>query len=165
MYKKLVPTIQKAGYITFLSILIYTPFILGSGKVTFDVPTDHEKFPLIDSLYNSIITLDNTVKKLERQIVKNKEVLATRKFAVKEEYFDILLKKKIVSKKRIIILCERMKACYHAQMIYFQELLPLQKDNLRAKCFALFRQARDNYAAAQNAILKYSPEYIDLSNE
>ena len=165
MNKNLVLSIKNAGKVIFLYIVVFAPLIFGSGKVSFDVPTDHEKFPLIDSLYNSITRLDETVKKMERQIVKNKSVLAARKFAAKEKYFDFLLEEKAVNSKRIIKLCELMKELYQVQMTYFQEMLPLQKDNLRSKCFALFRHARDNYAAAQNAIFKYSPEYIDLSNE
>ncbi|MGD9202869.1 MAG: hypothetical protein PVI26_15020, partial [Chitinispirillia bacterium] len=61
--------------------------------------------------------------------------------------------------------CELMKKHYEAQMTYFQEILPFQEDNLRAKCFALFRLARDNYASAQNAIIKYSPDFIDIRQE
>lgn len=146
--------------VTIISVTLFA--FTGYGSVSFEVPEDHEDFPFLDSLYTQIVRQDRIVKQKEKKYLKDPLVLRQKKFAVKEEYFNALVSSKTITKKTLLSFYAQLETYYKTRRIYFEKLLSILKGDDRAPCFALYKQARDNYADVQRAILKYTPQEIKL---
>lgn len=125
-----------------------------AGEVSFFIPEGHEKAPLIDSLYNAFMQLDQMTKKMEQTLITNKTVLR-KDFKAKLEYLDALVKRKLVNQAKFIKYLSIAKDCYNTKTAYFNELRSVVDDDNKANCVAMWRKARDDFAAATMMSLRY----------
>ncbi len=136
-----------------------------NGAVSFDIPEDHKDFAFLDSLYTRISKLDKIVKQKEKRYLTDPLVARQKKFVAKEEYFDLLVESQTINSKTLLAFYNQLKQYYESRMLYFEKLLSILEGDSRAPCFALYRQARDNYGAILQSILKYTPQEIILSDD
>ncbi len=153
----------KTSLLTCTCVLLFT--LPAIGSVSFDIPEDHEALPFLDSLYTQIMKLDKIVKQNEKRYLTDPLVLRQKKFAAKEEYYDMLVEAQAIKQTTLVAFYKQLKRYYETRMIYFEKLLSILKGDDRVPCFALYRQARDNYGAIQQAILKYTPQEFNLGDE
>ena len=146
------------------AILILFVF-LAHGSESFNIPEDHKDFPYLDSLYTQIVKLKKYIEQKEKKLITDPVIARQKKFAAKEEYFDMLLESQMISRKELLAFYEKLKQYYEMQMVFFDRLLSILKGDDRAPCFSQYKQARDNYGAIQQAILKHTPQEIDLNDE
>ena len=102
------------------------------------------------------------VKQKEKRYLKDPLVIRQKKFNAKQEYFEVLVSSKAITKKTLLSFYAQLETYYKTRRIYFEKLLSILEGDDRAPCFALYKQARDNFAAVQRAILKYTPQEIKL---
>ncbi len=148
-----------------LLILIVSLTFIANASVSFNIPEDHEDFPYLDSLYTLIVKLQKIVTQKDKVYLPDPFVRRQKKFAAKEEYYDLLIASQTLTTESLLTFYNTLKQYYEARLLYFEKLLAILPADDRAPCFALYRQARDNFGAIQQAILKYSPQEIILGDE
>jgi hypothetical protein len=153
----------KTSLFTCICIILFA--LPAFGSVSFDIPEDHEALPFLDSLYTQIVKLDKIVKQKEKRYLTDPLVLRQKKFAAKEEYYDMLVEAQSIKQTTLVAFYKQLKRYYETRMIYFEKLLSILKGDDRVPCFALYRQARDNYGAIQQTILKHTPQEFNLGDE
>lgn len=151
---------KKITALTFCSIL-FCNFLIFSERISFVVPEDHEKLPLLDSLYNEITFLEKSVKTREQKFFRDPDIVSQKKFETKEPFYNQLFKMRPADKSKFLNLFDDLKRLYATQMNYFQELLSVLEGDDRVPCFALYRLARDNFGAIQRAIAVHTPQQSD----
>lgn len=135
------------------------------GSVSFDIPEDHEDFPFLDSLYTEIVTLKKVITRNEKKLITDPLIARQKKFFAKEQYFDMMLESQLVNREELLEFYSTLQRYYETRMVYFDTLLSIVEGDDRAPCFSLYKQARDNFGAIQQAILKYTPQEFHLSDE
>ena len=143
-------------------IIIISFVFLSYGSVSFDIPEDHEDFPFLDSLYTQIVKLKKSVTLKEKKLITDPVIARQKKFSAKEQYFDMLLESQMISRKELLAFYSKLQQYYETRMVYFNKLLSILKGDDRAPCFSLYKQARDNFGAIQQAILKHTPQEFNL---
>jgi hypothetical protein len=146
-------------------LLILTFVFLAKASVSFDIPEDHKDFPYLDSLYTQIVKLERIVTQKDKIYLSDPFVRRQKKFAAKEEFYDMLVESQTLDVPALLTFYATLKQYYHTRMLYFEKLLSILPPDDRAPCFALYRQARDNYGAIQLAILKYTPQEMNPGDE
>lgn len=77
----------------------------------------------------------------------------------------MLVEAQSIKQTTLVAFYKQLKRYYETRMVYFEKLLSILKGDDRVPCFALYRQARDNYGAIQQAILKHTPQEFNLGDE
>jgi len=147
-----------------LLLLIFSITFLTNASVSFDIPEDHEDFPYLDSLYTQIVRLQKIVTQKDKIYLTDPFVRRQKKFAAKEEYYELLVESQTLTTKTLLKFYTTLKQYYQSRLLYFEKLLSILPADDRAPCFALYRQARDNFGAVQHAILKNTPQEIILGD-
>ena len=145
---------------TFIFIISFA--FLAYSSVSFDIPEDHKDFPFLDSLYTQIVKLKRSITQKEKKLITDPLIARQKKFAAKEQYFDMLWESQMISRTELLAFYSKLEQYYETRMVYFDKLLSILKGDDRAPCFSLYKQARDNYGAIQQAILKHMPQEIEL---
>lgn len=135
------------------------------SSVSFDIPEDHEDFSFLDSLNTLIVKLKKSTTQKEKKLITDPLIARQKKFAAKEQYFDMLLESQMISRKELLAFYSKLKRYYETRMVFFDKFLSILEGDDRAPCFSLYKQARDNFGAIQQAILKHTPQEFDLNNE
>ncbi len=139
-------------------LLILTVKVSVSKEVTFYVPENHIKYSLIDSLYKVMDSMSLDVKELENRVIREDHVKGA-KIAIKEKYFEHLLKYKISDTTKILTYCNTIKIYNEIREKYFNELLSAIDDNNRANCFLYLKHARNELSQINNIIYWYATHY------
>ncbi len=145
--------------------IIISFVFLSYSSVSFDIPEDHEDFSLLDSLNTLIVKLKKSTTQKEKKLITDPLIARQKKFAAKEQYFDMLLESQMISRKELLAFYSKLKQYYETRMVFFDKFLSILEGDDRAPCFSLYKQARDNFGAIQQAILKHTPQEFDLNNE
>ena len=143
-------------------IIIYSFAFFSYSSVSFDIPEDHEDFPFLDSLYTQIVKLKKNVSQKEKKLITDPVIARQKKFSAREQYFDMLLESQMMTRKELLAFYSKLQQYYETRMVYFEKLLSILKGDDRAPCFSLYKQARDNFGAIQQAILKHTPQEFKL---
>lgn len=146
-------------------IFIISFAFLAYSSVSFDIPEDHKDFPFLDSLYTRIVQLKKHIKCKEKKFITDPLVARQKKFVAKEQYFDMLLESQMIDRKELLAFYSKLQKYYETRMVYFNKLLSILIGDDRAPCFSLYKQARDNFGAVQQAILKHTPQEMELGDD
>ncbi len=128
----------------FLKIMVFLAFIVqisSARQVSFFVPEDHEKYALIDSLFQLMDSTDRAVIKIENRLIRDKNVRHDD-LNVKGQYLQYLLKNKLSTPEKVLEYCNTLKNHNDVKMHYFNELLSTLKGDIRSKCFILWKNTR-----------------------
>lgn len=165
------PTIKEGSFffnylkLSIPAILIIISFaFISYSSVSFDIPEDHEDYPFLDSLNTVIVKLKKIITQKEKKLITDPVIARQKKFAAKEQYFDMLLESQLITRKELLDFYSKLKQYYETRMIFFDKLLSILEGDERAPCFSLYKQARDNFGAIQQAILKHTPQEFNLDN-
>ena len=163
------PTIKESSILFNYSKLSISVFIfiisfafIANSSVSFDIPEDHKDYPLLDSLNTVILKLKKVIAQKEKKLITDPVIARQKKFAAKEQYFDMLLESQMMTRKELLAFYTKLQQYYEPRMTFFDILLSILKGDERAPCFSLYKQARDNFGAIQQAILKHTPQEFDL---
>ncbi len=140
--------------------MVFLVFIVQSSnarQVSFFVPEDHEKYALIDSLFQLMDSTDRVVIKIENNLIKNKAIRHDE-IQVKGQYLQYLLKHNLSTHEKVLEYCNAFKNHNNVKMHYFNELLSTLKGDVRSKCFILWKNARAELAQIEDILRK-----IDIS--
>ena len=151
--------------IIFIIVFIVSFTFIAYSSVSFDIPEDHKDFPFLDSLYTQIVQLKKIIDQKEKKLITDPLIARQKKFAAKEQYFDMLLEFQKISRTGFLAFYSKLEQYYKTRMVYFDKLLSILKGDDRAPCFSLYKQARDNYGAVQQAILKHTPQEFKMDEE
>ncbi|MBN1983828.1 MAG: hypothetical protein JW795_19995 [Chitinivibrionales bacterium] len=135
----------------FIGLIALKPY---GGEKSFFVPEDHEKFPLIDSLYNEFIRFEETMKSIELRLISNTSI-RNQQFVAKQRYVEALLQSSSCTREKAMEYFTTAKHCFEAKTRYFHELMSIVDEDTRPNCVALWKKARDNCAAATMACITY----------
>ncbi len=124
-------------------------------EVLFFVPKEHEKYKIIDSLYNLMISAQGEVEKLEKKLIP-KESIRLSDFADKDKFLKEQLKRNLTDTLKILNYYNNFKNYTEKKEKYFNELYPILKDVNKSKCFVILRKTRSELSIIDKAIDRYS---------
>lgn len=147
--------------IVFLSIICGFIFTTFSEEVSFYIPEDHEKFQLIDSLYQLIDKTKKSVVEKEATFIKEEEVREDA-WEIKKRYCNYLLENNIKDTAAVIGYYKIALNHYEIKKQYFKTLLSALEGDIRAKCFIFWKSSREEYAKIRGYIAELE---IEKGNE
>ncbi len=127
---------------------------LHAKQVSFFVPEDHEKYDLIDSLFNLMVSLDHEFIKIENNLIRDKAIRLDE-LVVKEKYFKHQLKYNLSTTDNVLEYCKALRDLDEVKMHYFNELLSTLEGDIRAKCFILWKNARTELSQIIDIIQRF----------
>ena len=154
----IIPPVPPRIRTTAILVIAGMCFGAAAGEVSFFVPEDHEKFPVIDSLYRLMTSLESAAMKFEPKLIADKEVRDDT-YDVKAQYSEYLLEHHLRDTTAVIEYCCAARVYLQVAMAYFQEMMSTQEGNSKASCFSLFRKSRTQYAAMNDVVMRYR-EYV-----
>jgi hypothetical protein len=131
-------------------------FITNAEQVAFDIPANHEKSPMLDSMFRASDTLDKKVNKIELRLIKVKTI-RNGNLNAKVQYLDQQYKKKVLDTAAILNYYRAAQAYYQSCENYFTELLTVLQGSDVVRCNNMLRAVRTAKGVVMETIMKFEP--------
>ncbi|MBN1982897.1 MAG: hypothetical protein JW795_15305 [Chitinivibrionales bacterium] len=127
-----------------------------SEEIAFNVPADHEKFAVLDSLRKEVAVSEEKAVKVEKTIIREKDkAIRNDYWTVKRQYCEFLIKNKLKTKKQILNYCYVMKDYLEKRMVFLKELQDISTEEERADYFQMWKRSQGDFAIVSSIIVDY----------